>query len=65
MCHVPNVVGLRLAKAKTKIRARHCRVGTVTWVHSPLRKKGRVVSQTPKGGKTLRRGARIKLRVGR
>jgi eukaryotic-like serine/threonine-protein kinase len=59
------VVGLRLAKAKAKIRARHCRVGKIANVTSTQAKKGRVVSQRPKAGKTLRKGAKIALKVGK
>jgi len=59
------VVGQKLAKAKARIVSRHCRVGKVTRVHSSLRKRGRVVTQSPKGGKTLRRGAKVNLRVGK
>jgi beta-lactam-binding protein with PASTA domain len=59
------VVGLKLAKAKTRIRARHCRVGKITKVTSSQAKKGRVVSQRPKAGKTLRKGAKVALKVGK
>jgi eukaryotic-like serine/threonine-protein kinase len=64
-CHVPNVVGQKLAKAKARIVSRHCRVGRITRAHSTLAKKGRVLSESPKAGKTLRKGARVNLRVGR
>jgi beta-lactam-binding protein with PASTA domain len=56
---------MKLAKAKARIVARHCRVGRVTRKHSSLRLKGRVLSQSPKAGKTLRRGARVNLKVGK
>jgi beta-lactam-binding protein with PASTA domain len=59
------VVGQKLAKAKTRIVSRHCRVGRITRVHSSLAKRRRVVSQNPKGGKTLKKGARVNLRVGK
>jgi beta-lactam-binding protein with PASTA domain len=62
---VPNVVGLKLAKAKLRIRTRHCTVGTITRTVSSEAKKGRVLAQRPKAGKILRRGARVNLRVGR
>jgi len=58
-------VGQRLARAKARIRGRHCRIGTITKVQSSLAKRGRVVSQRPKAGRTLRRGAKVNLRVGR
>jgi beta-lactam-binding protein with PASTA domain len=59
------VVGLKLAKAKARIRARHCRVGRITRKTSTLRKKGRVLSQSPKPGKVLNNGARVNLKVGK
>jgi len=59
------VVGLKLAKAKAKIRARHCGVGKITRTTSSQAKKGRVVAQRPKAGKTLRKGAKIALKVGK
>jgi beta-lactam-binding protein with PASTA domain len=59
------VVGLKLRKAKRRIVARHCRVGRVTRKFSTLKKKGRVLSQRPKPGKVLRRGARVNLKVGK
>jgi beta-lactam-binding protein with PASTA domain len=62
---VPKVVGLKLVKAKKRIRARHCSVGKITRKTSSLAKKGRVLSQRPKPGKTLRRGAKVSLKVGK
>jgi len=62
---VPKVVGLKLAKAKKRIRARHCRAGKITRKHSSLAKKGRVLAQNPKAGKVLRVDARVNLKVGK
>ena len=59
------MVGLKLKKAKAKIRKRHCRVGKITRKTSSLAKRGRVLSQKPKAGKTLRAGARVNLKVGK
>jgi len=59
------VLHLKLAKAKARIVSRHCRVGRVTRKHSSHRLKGRVLSQSPKAGKTLNRGARVNLKVGK
>jgi beta-lactam-binding protein with PASTA domain len=56
---------MKLAKAKVRIRKRHCRVGTITRKHSSLAKKGRVLSQSPKAGKRLRNGAKVSLKVGK
>jgi len=59
------VKGLKLAKAKRRIRARHCRVGRITRKFSSLQKKGRVLSQRPKAGKVLANNARVNLKVGK
>jgi hypothetical protein len=64
-CVVPKVVGLKLAKAKTKIKKAHCRVGKVTRKHSSKKKRGRVIKQSPKAGKHLPAGTKVKLTVGK
>lgn len=64
-CHVPNVVGQKLAKAETKIRARHCRVGKIVKKASSPARKGRILSESPRVGKTLKKGARVNLTVGK
>jgi outer membrane protein assembly factor BamB len=64
-CHVPNVVGLKLAKARARIRARHCSVGRITRRASRPTKKGRVLWQSPKAGRTLPDRAKVNLRVGK
>ena len=63
-CVVPRVVHLRLAKARSKIRRAHCRVGAVRSVRS-RRFRGVVVRQSPRAGRRLARGARVNLVVGR
>jgi beta-lactam-binding protein with PASTA domain len=62
---VPNVVGQRLAGARSKLARAHCRVGRVTRRRSSAAKRGRVLAESPKAGKTLRSGARIDLKVGK
>ena len=63
---VPNVLHLKLAKAKAKIRKRHCGVGNITKKHSTLANKGRVIKQSPKAsGKKRPNGFRVKLTVGK
>jgi uncharacterized repeat protein (TIGR01451 family) len=64
-CHVPKVVGKKLAAAKSRIRAAHCRVGKITKKKSSRKKKGRVLAQSPKPGKTLPAGSKVKLTVGK
>jgi len=63
---VPNVVGQRLAKARAKIRKRHCRVGAITRRHSSAAMRGRVIKQSPKASAKRRpNGFRVRLTVGR
>jgi hypothetical protein len=64
-CKVPKVVGLKLKKAKAKIKKAHCRVGKITKKFSSPKKKGRVLSQKPKPGRTLPAGTKVKLKVGK
>jgi beta-lactam-binding protein with PASTA domain len=62
---VPRVVGLVVGKARTKITRAHCRLGSVTAKASNPRAKGKVLAQSPKPGKTLKKGARVNLTVGK
>jgi Tol biopolymer transport system component len=62
-CHVPNVVGLRLAKARSKVAHAHCRVGKIRRVHS--KRVGRVLRQSPRPGAVKPKGAKVSLTVGR
>jgi hypothetical protein len=64
-CKVPKVIGLKLAKAKSKLAKAHCRAGKVTRKFSSTKKKGKVIGQTPKAGKTLPAGSKVKLTVGK
>jgi beta-lactam-binding protein with PASTA domain len=62
-CIVPRLIGLKLARAKTKIRRAHCTVGRVQRTRSRL--VGRVVAQSPQAGKRRPRGFRVTIVVGR
>jgi beta-lactam-binding protein with PASTA domain len=63
---VPNVLHMKLAKAKARIRKRHCRVGKITRKHSTFALRGRVVRQAPKASAKRRpNGFRVRLTVGR
>jgi len=64
-CKVPKVVGLKLAKAKSKLVKAHCKTGKVTRKFSSSKKKGKVVGQKPKAGKTLPAGSKVRLTVGK
>jgi plastocyanin len=61
---VPSVVGLRLGKAKVRIRRAHGKVGRITRV-ARSKRVGRVLRQRPGAGKKLRRGSRVNLVIGR
>src|SRR5919201_2039890 len=50
-CVVPRVVGLRLAKARVRIRRAHCAVGRISRVRS--RRVGRVIRQSPRPGRRI------------
>jgi beta-lactam-binding protein with PASTA domain len=57
---------MKLAKAKARLRARHCRAGKITRKHSNARNRGRVVKQAPKASRRKRRnGFKVNLTVGR
>jgi beta-lactam-binding protein with PASTA domain len=63
---VPNVIGQRLAKARAKIRKRHCHVGAITRKHSSAALRGRVLRQAPKASARKRpNGFRVRLTVGK
>jgi hypothetical protein len=64
-CVVPNVVGLTVGKARSKIARSHCGVGSVRRTTSAASKKGKVLAQTPRTGKRLNGGARVNLVIGK
>ena len=65
VCRVPNVIGKTFSKAKVRILGAHCRVGKVTRKRSSAKRKGRVLSERPKPGTRLAKGARVALTVGK
>jgi hypothetical protein len=62
-CLVPRVIGMRLPRARRRILRAHCAVGRIS--HVRLRSAGRVIRQSPRAGRRLRRGGRVNLVVGR
>jgi beta-lactam-binding protein with PASTA domain len=62
-CVVPRVIGLKLRTAKRRIKKAHCTVGRVRRARS--KRVGRVVAQSPKPRTKLKRGAKVRLVVGR
>jgi len=63
---VPNVLHMKLAKARTRLIKRHCRAGKITRKHSTSANRGRVLKQMPKASKRKRRNAfKVALTVGK
>jgi PASTA domain len=64
ICRVPRVIGQRLARARTRIRRANCRVGRLRSRHS-ARRRGRILSQSPRPRSRRVRGTRVHLTVSR
>jgi hypothetical protein len=62
-CLVPTLKGRPVRAAEAAIEAYDCSVGKVTRATSQSVKRGRVISQRPRAGRRLDRGARIDLVV--
>jgi PASTA domain len=62
-CHVPDVVGERLARARKTLTRDHCSVGNVVRRSRPGQRQGFIVSQSVKPDKPLPDHARINLVV--
>jgi TolB protein len=62
-CRVPRLIGLRLDRARTKLRSRDCRVGRVRKAHS--RRVLKIIAQSPRAGAVRANGFRVKLVIGR
>jgi PASTA domain len=63
-CYVPYLQGETLVAAKRAIGSTHCRVGKLTRVRVSRAESNRVISQKPKPGARLPKGATIELRIG-
>jgi beta-lactam-binding protein with PASTA domain len=61
---VPKLKGKKLGAAKIAIRKAHCSVGKVTKVKSTRKHRNRVLSQNPRPGTHLKKGAKVSLKVG-
>jgi uncharacterized delta-60 repeat protein len=64
-CRVPNVRGKALGAARRSIRRARCAVGRVTRKPSRRVKRGRVISQSPRAGRVLPLGGKVRLVVSR
>jgi beta-lactam-binding protein with PASTA domain len=62
---VPNVIGMKLVKARAKVTSRKCRLGKLTYVKSTKKKKGRVLKESPKAGRRLGTNAKVSLTLGK
>jgi len=60
-CIVPKVTGKAFAKAKRAILNAHCTLGRIARSFSARVQKGRVIAQTPRSGKRLSAGSKIRL----
>ena len=64
-CVVPAIKGKTLRKAKTLLRRSGCRLGHVKKVQAPAKNEGKVLKQTPRAGKILAPGARVRINLGK
>jgi IPT/TIG domain/PASTA domain len=64
-CVVPAVKNKTLNQAKSLLRRRGCKLGHVKKVEAPAQKEGKVLKQSPRPGKVLAPGSRVRLNVGR
>jgi GH25 family lysozyme M1 (1,4-beta-N-acetylmuramidase) len=64
-CNVPRVIGMRLAKARARIRRANCGLARVRRARVKSRRVGKVVAQNPRAGLLRYRGHRVKLVLGR
>jgi hypothetical protein len=64
-CRVPRVVGKKLGRAASLILRAHCRVGRVSRRTSARKRRGKVLAQSPRAGRSLPLNSRVRLVVGR
>jgi hypothetical protein len=64
-CNVQSVHGMTLTAAKRRLGRANCRSGKVSRAYDKSVGKGHVISQRPRFGAVLPRGAKVKLVVGR
>jgi hypothetical protein len=62
-CKVPRTKGMKLPAAERALRRAHCRVGRIKHVSSKKTAKGRVMSTTPRAGRSLAAGTKVALSV--
>jgi hypothetical protein len=62
-CTVPKVTGKELNRAKVLLRVNGCKLGKVSMVKGPAKKRGQVIHQGRPAGKVLAPGATIALKL--
>jgi len=62
-CVVPRLIGLKLSRARSVLKVRHCRLGRVTRVVHAHARRGRVVSQRREADLRLHVGAKVAVKV--
>jgi hypothetical protein len=63
-CKVPKVVGKKLTAARSRITKAFCKVGKITRKKSSASKRGKVIAQSPRPGKTMNAFSKVRLTVG-
>ena len=63
-CVVPAIKNKSLKRAKTLLRRRGCKLGHVKKVEASAKKEGKVLKQTPRPGKVLAPGSRVRIQLG-
>ena len=64
-CVVPSLKGRSLASARARLLTAHCALGATAKARSRSIRKGSVMSQSPRPGTKLRRGAKVRLVLSR
>lgn len=64
-CVVPSIKNKTLKVAKRLLRNRGCKPGHVKKVEASAKKEGKVLKQTPRPGKILAPGARVRINLGK
>jgi hypothetical protein len=62
-CVVPRLRGRTVRAARKVLRARGCRLGAVRRVKARGVRRGRILSQTPRAGRSMRVNTRVRVRV--
>ena len=60
-CVVPKLTGRTLSTAELSIKYNHCSVGRIKHAWSRTTRRGHVISEKPKPGRRLKRGAKVNL----